>query len=359
MAIHKHRMNLRHKMLAGLIVLFGILPQHGRSQTAVLDGLPTAQRTEFAKRKVELAQQSAALDERIGRFNQRCASVPEHSPLIGECEGEQAAIKVAKANYKKAAGLYERDLAIAIATPCAQRAAEESAYSDLKQRVQTDQQIIRNFGFEQRADEIQAWADLGEQARKSYQEKAHGILMDLALDSIVGGLKAGVSSAPAISQELSNRLANMFRAAGLPTDDVAFHIAQKVGETITPEQADILAGRVENVKHAYHRTKDLKDLANSEGGIELARSVVAVAGWRNPGFAILAKDLDTVSLAVYATQYEKAKYQINQLTELTETQLTELNEFTLKLRNDTAQLDDTVKALKSLPSCDSTTMILK
>ncbi|HEX3105225.1 MAG TPA: tetratricopeptide repeat protein [Terriglobales bacterium] len=244
-------------------------------------------------------------------------------------------------------------------TTCTQGANAASAYFDLKQRVQTDQQIIRNFGFEQRADEIQAWADLGEQARKSYQEKARVFLMDLALDNIVGGLQAGVSSAPAISQELSNRLVSMFRAAGLPNDDVAFHIAKKVGETLTPEQADILAGRIENVKHAYDRTKDLKDLANSEGGIELARSVVAVAGWRNPNFALLAKDLDTVSLAIYATRYEKAKYQINKLTQLTETQLTELNDFTLRLRNDTAQLDDTVKALKSLPSCDSTTMILK
>lgn len=358
MAILRHQMNLRHKMLAGLIVLFGILPQHGDSQTAVPDRLPAAQEA-FAKRKLELAQQSAALDERIGRFNQRCGSVPENSPLISECQREQAAIKVAKANYKEAAGLYERDLATAMATLCAQRATEESAYSDLKQRVQTDQQIIRNFGFEQRADEIQAWADLGEQARKSYQEKAHRVLMDFALDSIVGGLKTGAASAPPISRELSNRLVSMFRAAGLPNDDVAFQIAQRVGETITPEQADILAGRIDNVKHAYDRTKDLKDLANAEGGIELTRSVVAVAGWRNPGFAVLAKDLDTVSLAIFALQYEKAKYQINKLTQLTETQLTELNDFTLRLRNDTAQLGDTVKALKSLPSCDSTTMIRK
>jgi hypothetical protein len=352
-------MNLRHKIFVGLIVLFGILPQHGRSQTGVPDELPAAQKTEFAKRKLELAQQSAALDERIGRFNQRCGSVPENSPLIGECEREQAAIKVAKANYRDAAALYERDLATASATPCAQRATEESAYSDLKQRVQTDQQIIRNFGFEQRADEIQDWADLGEQARKSYQEKAHRVLMDFALDSVVGRLKTGVASAPPLSRELSNRLVGMFRAAGLPDGDVAFQIAQKVGKTITPEQADILAGRIDNVKHAYDRSKDLNDLANSDGGIELARSVVAVAGWRNPGFALLAKDLDTVSLAIYATQYEKAKYQINKLTQLTETQLTELNDFTLRLRNDTAQLGDTVKALKSLPSCDSTTMIRK
>jgi len=149
----------------------------------------------------------------------------------------------------------------------------------------------------------------------------------------------------------------MFSAAGLPNDDVAFQIAQKVGEAITPEQANILAGRIDNVKHAYDRTKDLKDLGNSEGGVELAKSVVAVAGWRNPDFTLLAKDLDTLSLAIYATRYEKAKYQINKLTQLTETQLTELNDFILRLRNDTAQLSNTAKALKSLPSCDSTTMI--
>jgi hypothetical protein len=298
------------------------------------------------------------LDERIGRFNQRCGSVPENSPLIGECEREQAAIKVAKANYKEAATLYERDLATAIATPCAQRAIKESAYSDLRQRVQTDQQIIRNFGFEQRADEIQAWADLGEQARKAYQEKARGILMDFAFDSIVGGFKAGVSVAP-ISRELSNRLVKMFKAAGLPNDDVAIQIAQRVGETLTPEQADILAGRIDNVKLAYDTTKDLKDLANSQGGIELAKSVVDVAAWRNPDFALLAKDLDTVSLAIYAIQYQKAKYQISKLTEITETQLKELNDFTTRLRNDAGQVRDAVEALKSLPSCDSTTMIRK
>jgi hypothetical protein len=67
--------------------------------------------------------------------------------------------------------------------------------------------------------------------------------------------------------------------------------------------------------------------------------------------------LDTVSLAVYAVQYEKAKYQINKLTQLTETQLKELNDFTGRLKNDIVQLHDAVKALKTLPSCDSTTMI--
>jgi hypothetical protein len=352
-------MHLRHKILAGLLVLCGILPQQGHAQTAAPDGLPAAQKTEFANRRLKLAEQSAALNDRINRFNKRCDSVPENSPLIGECEREQSAIKAAKANYKEAVDAYERDLASAITASCAQRANEESVYSDLKQRVQTDQQIIRNFGFEQRADEIQAWADLGEQARKSYQEKAHGILMDLALDSIVSGFKAGVAAAPPISQELGNRLVSMFKAAGLPNDDVAIQIAQKAGRTITPEQADILAGRMENVKRAYDRTKDVKDLADSQGGLELARSVVAVAGWRNPVFGLLAKDLDTVSLAVYAMQYEKAKDQINKLTQMTETQLIELNDFTIRLRNDTAQLRDVVQALKSLPACDSTIMIRK
>jgi hypothetical protein len=323
------------------------------------DDLPAQLRLPLTQTRSSLVQRRDQIRGRVAEQKAKCSAVPEGTSQQQTCQVSKSELQTAINQYAADVRTFNDNVATAVATPCAQRATEESAYSDLKQRVQTDQQIIRNFGFEQRSDEIQAWADLGEQARKSYQEKAHRVLMDFALDSIVGGLKTGVSSAPAISQELSNRLISMFKAAGLPNDDIAFQIAQKVGKTITPEQADILAGRIDNVKHAYDRSKDLNDLANSENGIELTRSVVAVAGWRNPGFAVLAKDLDTVSLAIYALQYEKAKHQINKLTQLTEIQLTELNDFTLRLRNDSAQLGDTLKALKSLPSCDSTTMIRK
>jgi len=124
---------------------------------------------------------------KVAKPNLTPTSVPAEGTDINARDQLSGAAATARAND---------DVATAIATPCAQRATDESAYSDLKQRVQTDQQIIRNFGLEQRANEIQAWADLGEQARKSYQQKAHGILMDLALDSIVSALKAGVLSAP-------------------------------------------------------------------------------------------------------------------------------------------------------------------
>jgi hypothetical protein len=341
------------------MLLPGALSAQGAAIADLPDDLPAQPRLQLTQARSSLVQRRDQIKGRVAEQKANCSAVPEGTSHQQTCQVSKSELQTAINQYAIDVRTFNDEVATAIATPCAQRATEESAYSDLKQRIQTDQQIIGNFGFEQRSDEIQAWADLGEQARKSYQEKAHRVLMDFALDSIVGGLKTGVASAPPISRELSNRLVSMFRAAGLPNDDVAFQIAKKVGKTITPEQADILAGRIDNVKHTYDRSKDLNDLANSEGGIELTRSVVAVAGWRNPGFALLAKDLDTVSLAIYALQYEKAKYQINKLTRLTETQLTELNDFTLRLRNDTAQLGDTVKALKSLPSCDSTTIIRK
>jgi len=366
--------HFRTWLVLAVILLPGALAAQVPAIADIPEDLSAQLRLQFAGTKVSLIHRREQIKAQVAEQKSNCAAVPEGSPQEQPCRASKAELQNAINQYAADVRQFNDDVAAAIAMPqpppaketppivstnCVQRANEESAYSDLKQRVQTDQQIIRNFGFEQRADQIEAWADLGEQARKSYEDKARGILTDIALDSIVGGLKAGVSAAPPISQELSNRLLTMFKSAGLPHNDAAFQIAQKVGQTITPEEADILAGPIDNVKHAYDRTKDLKDLAISQGGLELARSVLAVAGWRNPDFELLARDLDTVSLAVYAIQYKNAKYQIDKLTQLTETELTELTHCTKTLRNDVAQLNDAVLALKSLPSCDSSTMVKK
>jgi hypothetical protein len=109
-------MHLQYKYLVGVLLMSVLLPQSGRAQTAVPDGLPATQKAEFADRRVELTQQYATLDQRIARFNSRCGSVSEDSPLIAECEREQAAIRAAKASYKEASGRYERDLAAAMAS---------------------------------------------------------------------------------------------------------------------------------------------------------------------------------------------------------------------------------------------------
>lgn len=365
--------HLRAWLVVAVMLLPGALSAQVQAIADIPDDLPAQVRVPLAQARVSLVQRKEQIKVRVAEQNAKCSAVPEGSPQEQACRASKAELQTAIVQYAADVRKFNDDVAAAIATPkpqpvketisatpttCAQRANAESAYSDLKQRVQTDQQIIRNFGFEQRADEIQAWADSGEQARKSYQEKAHGILVDVVLDNIVRGLKAGVSAAPAISQESSNLLVNMFKAAGLPNDDAAMQIARN-GKTITQEQADILAGRIDKVKDTYDKTEDLKDLTNSQERLELARSVAAVAGWRYPAFTWLAKDLDTVSLAIYSITYDKAKYQVNQLTQLTETQLKELNDFTKRLRSDTAQLRDTVEALKSLPPCDSTTMIRK
>jgi hypothetical protein len=109
-------MHLQHKYLVGILLVSILLPWIGHAQTAVPDGLAATQKTELANRRVELTQQYAALDQRIAHFNSRCGSVSEDSPLIAECEREQAAIRAAKASYKEAASRYERDLAAAMAS---------------------------------------------------------------------------------------------------------------------------------------------------------------------------------------------------------------------------------------------------
>jgi hypothetical protein len=252
---------------------------------------------------------------------------------------------------------------------CEQRAKADEAYHDLKRRIAIDEQIIRNFGFSQRAADIQAWTELGEEARQSYEKKAHGILVDLAFGVIEGGLRSMVATARVMSNPLKDQILTLFKAAHINEDDPAYQIAQKVGQTLTVKRAHILVRRLEQMKEGYDAGKDVKETykgienvsehATVEDSLDLAHSVLSVGGWFNPNIKLLAKDLDTISLAVYATQYNVAKYQISRLTRLSETQLKRLPEVMSKLKADIEQLRNLEKALKSLPTCDSTKFVHK
>jgi len=158
----------------------------------------------------------------------------------------------------------------------------------------------------------------------------------------------------------------MFKAAGIPDDDAAYSIARRIGQTITPEQAEILSRRIDQVKKTFGKVKSLRGVykktesmekePNPESAVQLAGSILSVAGWFSKGFKWAAKDVNTLSLAVYASEYNAAKYEINKLTTMTEAQLKDLSEYTRRLRTDTVALRSAEKTLKSSPPCDSTNL---
>lgn len=252
-----------------------------------------------------------------------------------------------------------RSAAPAPTEKCEQRAEAAATYAELKPRVLTDEQVIRSFGFSQRGEDILAWGELGEDARSRYANQREGILASVALDEITGVLKAGVSAAPAITPEFSERLIAVLEAAGIPEDNASYIIARQVGGTITPGEAEILTRNLDHVKNMYTAAKGAEGVVNPRGSLDLAGSIISLAGLFNEEIALLSKDVDTISLAVYATEYGVAKHQISKLTTLTEDQLKELNDYIGRLKADTAQLHNAEQLLSSLPSCGSTGFVSK
>ena len=185
--------HFRAWLVLAVLLLPGALTAQVPAIADIPDDLPAKLRLPLAQTRASLVVRRDQLKGRVSEQYDKCSAVPEGSPQEQLCRVSKAELQTAIGEYAADVRKFNADVAVA---NCAQRANAEAVYSDLKQRIQTDQQIIHNFGFEQRADEIQAWADLGEQARESYEKKARVILIDVTLAGVVAGLQDGVSAAP-------------------------------------------------------------------------------------------------------------------------------------------------------------------
>jgi len=301
---------------------------------------------ELINRHAALAQERSALRVRTESHNSRCRAVEEGTPLYDECASTRGSLVAALNQHIQASNQYNE----AVLAECSHRQEGASKLSDLQQRFETDKRVINNFGFEQNVQDIQAWAEAGEEAQK----KARSDLVAFAVDGILDGLKVGIAATPALSQVLSDKLVAVFQTLGFTEGDKAYIVASRIGGRISPQDAEMLANRIEQGKKAYDRYSATRDLVGARRSLEIAQALTSLGAVYSPKLVPLALELEAVSLTTYGAEQVAAKHQIEKLTTMTELQLQDLATAAKKLKNDAAELGLVSSLLKSHPACDST-----
>ncbi len=255
-----------------------------------------------------------------------------------------------------------------LADICSQVPKAQVDFIRLREEVALDEEVIRNFGFQQTSEDIQRWGELGEDARRRYEATANDIRMGLVTDSIVAGFKGlAIGLAPLRAQELSGKLISLLEKGGVPEGDELYTIAKKVGVNASVEETEKLVRAIEHVHHVYEVQNKVVGAAENVVGaaeadrLEILKSAVELDSIFIPQAALLAKDLNTLSLAVYATEYKVAQQKIEKLTTLTEDQLKDLRTRTERLKKDVNALSAAKKILEAakLQNCDSTNLVRK
>ncbi len=108
---------LRTIFIALLFTIPGLSQGASSGMKPIPSWASAAQRQKFKLRASELKAQSQGLDAEILRFNEKCESVDEKSPLIGECERDQAVLEEEKARYLEKIKEYNQDLKTEIPKP--------------------------------------------------------------------------------------------------------------------------------------------------------------------------------------------------------------------------------------------------
>lgn len=240
---------------------------------------------------------------------------------------------------------------------CALAPKAQEEFIRLRAEITVDEQVIRNFGFEQTSEQIEHWGQLGEEARKFYQENARDALRKVAVKACVLGASAlAVHLEPARARQLSEKLETLLQRVGVPSGDELYSIARKVGTKVSAEETEKLVKAIERVNKIYEAQDAGVKVALADTNLEILKSVVELAALIKPEMHLLSMDLNTLSLAVYATDYELDKNQVEMLTTLTQEQLKDLQLRAARLRNDVSSLNQQRRTLESAKAegCDST-----
>lgn len=114
----------------------------------------------------------------------------------------------------------------------------QADFDRLAPQVEMDEQIIRNFGFEKTTEDIESWAQLGEEAREQYEETASEALRDAAFAAVMA-IPRFVPS-PTRAQELSDKLQQLLQEGGVPRGDELYELAKRAGQKMSEQEVERL-----------------------------------------------------------------------------------------------------------------------
>ncbi len=300
------------------VLLISLLLAHVSAQASpcscsLPQALSVSQRMQFQQQCQTLARGAEALDLRINQFNAKCASVEEKSPLIAECENEEAKLNVEKAEHRTAVVAYQSDLERAINGLLANL---DIKIAMTKKRLQS---LPRGLdGFQAAADD---WIKLGEKAREKARHSAKAAAISVFFVKLAEYPKKEIALDEASLRKIKDlRLKRVFM------DDLYAEVftTQHLDKIKTYEHGlETLETiyKIEQVKQADELKDREEVLTNILKGIEVIN--------HNPEISLLIADGELVTDGVYGwLTYGEAKRRVNQLLDLRDDQLAALKSVT-------------------------------
>lgn len=217
--------------------------------------------------------------------------------------------------------------------------------SRLGRKVTLDERAIRRLGFQQRAQDVEDWERLSDEAQ--------GRLMSDVFDVLLASAQKGIKTVGSLSPPMANRAISRLRAAGINSpylNEAIRRVAVVPGKP--PKAQDI-----HNLLDKVGKTKDAVVLASHDANDLESRleALSTVLGWlqTNPTLALLAADFRFTTSSLYNNATRRLSVgQIEKLTSLNEQDLRALKVLSEQLRNDIQELKEAKQRAGELSNCD-------
>lgn len=217
----------------------------------------------------------------------------------------------------------------------------------LQQKIVSDQNAIRQLGFEKTTAEILAWERMFTADREERMRETKLALLDTAF--IAARSLNDVAHNPKMLEEImkdlrSPLLSKALRQQGVSANQLIEHLVK----LNVPQSKQLRAQLIELTLDKLGKVKDALTVPAPDNE-QLLKILAMSLGWlnNNPQLQLLVTEIQLATRYVYSAALGQiAKQQISQLTRLTEKQLLALKRLTELLVNDTKALHT---AYKSLP----------
>lgn len=218
-----------------------------------------------------------------------------------------------------------------------------------QQRVVSDQNAIRNMGFQTTADTIMEYQAMSEDGKRTLKKASISALIDSAFQA--ASLGASVAYSPSAAKDLMVELRKPLTAQALGAMGVkASELIDLVVKLNTPSATKLSGQLLQILISKLSKIKSAVMLNQRDPAVGL-KVLKMFLGWmiKSPALKFLATEIEWTIGSVYnfAAQWI-ASYNITQLTKLEEANLISLKKLHKLLETDVGSL---LNEIKTLPTC--------
>jgi hypothetical protein len=295
------------------------------------DNLPAEQHQKLTQAKESLLQRRNDLVKKVANHNGKCGAVEKDSRDWNTCSSEQTKLETDRNQYTNAVNEFNRVVEQDI---CSQVGVLQTRFESLRQEINVDRQVIKNFGFEKTVEEIEFWGNLPERQMEDAKSAFKALLLDAAIDSV----SEAASAVGSLTTEEVDQLNLLADSQG----------AHRLG---------IVAGAKDLHKSLefLEKTKSTYETADAVKRREILNASIKLWGLasNNHAFGLLLSADGWAAYQVY--QSATAVKTVHDLTRVNEGDLILLKSRSEKLKNEADQMTGIKKQLlESSSKCDST-----